>query len=93
MRWIAFDTALSGSVELLLRYAVLARLSAGAACLAARHERAGASERTVLFIAADTGRRCGGHRGAAAATRSPPASARALGSPVRPRGRHGAGTD
>ncbi|MFJ3769620.1 cysteine synthase [Streptomyces sp. NPDC090082] len=65
VRWIAFDAALSGSVELLRRYVVFAGLSAGAACLAARHERAGASERTVLFIAADTGRRCRrtpGHR-------------------------------
>ncbi|MEV5970452.1 pyridoxal-phosphate dependent enzyme [Streptomyces sp. NPDC051921] len=57
LHWVAFDAALSGSVDLLRRHAVFAGLSSGAAYLAARHERARSPERTVLFIAADTGHR------------------------------------
>ncbi|MFI8823781.1 pyridoxal-phosphate dependent enzyme [Streptomyces sp. NPDC053431] len=57
LHWVAFDAALSGSVDLLRRHAVFAGLSAGAAYLAARHEHDRAPERTVLFIAADTGHR------------------------------------
>ncbi|MFJ9813186.1 pyridoxal-phosphate dependent enzyme [Streptomyces sp. NPDC101158] len=57
LHWIAFDAALAGSVDLLRRHAVFAGLSTGAAYLAARHERDRAPERTVLFIAADTGHR------------------------------------
>ncbi len=57
LHWISFDAALAGSVDLLGRHAVFAGLSAGAGYLAARHERERAPERTVLFIAADTGHR------------------------------------
>ncbi|MFI7177548.1 pyridoxal-phosphate dependent enzyme [Streptomyces spororaveus] len=57
LHWISFDAALSGSVDLLRRHAVFAGLSTGAGYLAARWERARAPERTVLFIAADTGHR------------------------------------
>ncbi|MFB7979220.1 pyridoxal-phosphate dependent enzyme [Streptomyces vinaceus] len=57
LHWISFDAALAGSVDLLRRHAVFAGLSTGACYLAARHERERAPERTVLFIAADTGHR------------------------------------
>ncbi|MET9606699.1 pyridoxal-phosphate dependent enzyme [Streptomyces sp. NPDC006512] len=57
LHWISFDAALAGGVDLLRRHAVFAGLSAGAAYLAARHERDRAPGRTVLFIAADTGHR------------------------------------
>lgn len=57
LHWISFDAALAGSVDLLRRHAVFAGLSTGAGYLAARHERDRAPERTVLFIAADTGHR------------------------------------
>ncbi|MFI1648683.1 pyridoxal-phosphate dependent enzyme [Streptomyces avidinii] len=57
LHWISFDAALAGSVDLLRRHAVFAGLSTGAGYLAARWERSRAPERTVLFIAADTGHR------------------------------------
>ncbi|WP_031507155.1 pyridoxal-phosphate dependent enzyme [Streptomyces megasporus] len=57
LHWVAFDAALAGSVDLLRRHAVFAGLSTGAGYLAARWERDRAPERTVLFIAADTGHR------------------------------------
>ncbi|MEU6166957.1 pyridoxal-phosphate dependent enzyme [Streptomyces tanashiensis] len=57
LHWISFDAALAGSVDLLRRHAVFAGLSTGAGYLAARHERDRSPERTVLFIAADTGHR------------------------------------
>lgn len=57
LHWVSFDAALAGSVDLLRRHAVFAGLSTGAAYLAARHERARSPERTVLFVAADTGHR------------------------------------
>ncbi|MBW5486396.1 pyridoxal-phosphate dependent enzyme [Streptomyces bambusae] len=57
LHWISFDAALAGSIDLLRRHAVFAGLSAGAAYLAARHERERTPGRTVLFIAADTGHR------------------------------------
>ncbi|MFI6939913.1 pyridoxal-phosphate dependent enzyme [Streptomyces sp. NPDC050418] len=57
IHWTAFDAALSGSVELLRRYAVFAGLSSGAAHLAARWERELDADRTVVFVAADTGHR------------------------------------
>ncbi|TDU79536.1 cysteine synthase A [Streptomyces sp. KS 21] len=57
LHWISFDAALAGSVDLLRRHAVFAGLSTGAGYLAARHERGRSPERTVLFIAADTGHR------------------------------------
>ncbi|MFD9306288.1 pyridoxal-phosphate dependent enzyme [Streptomyces sp. NPDC060048] len=57
LHWISFDAALAGSVDLLRRHAVFAGLSTGAGYLAARWERDRSPERTVLFIAADTGHR------------------------------------
>lgn len=57
VHWIAFDAALSGSVDLLRRHAVFAGLSTGAGYLAATWERAQVPDRTVLFVAADTGHR------------------------------------
>ncbi|MFD0354752.1 pyridoxal-phosphate dependent enzyme, partial [Streptomyces sp. NPDC127110] len=57
LHWISFDAALAGGVDLLRRHAVFAGLSAGAGYLAARHERGRAPERTVVFVAADTGHR------------------------------------
>ncbi|WP_318212478.1 pyridoxal-phosphate dependent enzyme [Streptomyces sp. SJL17-1] len=57
LHWISFDAALSGAVDLLRRHAVFAGLSTGAAYLAARHEHDRAPERTVVFIAPDTGHR------------------------------------
>jgi cysteine synthase len=57
LHWISFDAALAGSVDLLRRHAVFAGLSTGAGYLAARWEREQSPERTVLFIAADTGHR------------------------------------
>lgn len=57
LHWISFDAALAGSVDLLRRHAVFAGLSTGAGYLAARWERSRAPERTVVFIAADTGHR------------------------------------
>ncbi|MGV9772397.1 pyridoxal-phosphate dependent enzyme [Streptosporangium sp. NPDC003464] len=57
IHWISFDAALAGSVDLLRRHAVFAGLSTGAAYLAARWEREQSPERTVLFIAPDTGHR------------------------------------
>lgn len=57
VHWLSFGTALSGSVDLLRRHAVFAGLSTGAGYLAARWERGLDPERTVLFLAADTGHR------------------------------------
>ncbi|MFI5803027.1 pyridoxal-phosphate dependent enzyme [Streptomyces sp. NPDC051561] len=57
VHWMSFGTALSGSVDLLRRHAVFAGLSTGAGYLAARWERELAQDRTVLFLAADTGHR------------------------------------
>ncbi|MEU8525437.1 pyridoxal-phosphate dependent enzyme [Streptomyces sp. NPDC048629] len=57
LHWISFQAALAGSIDLLRRHAVFAGLSTGAGYLAARHEREHSPERTVLFLAADTGHR------------------------------------
>lgn len=57
VHWISFDAAVPGSVELLRRYGIFAGLSSGAGYLAARWERRLTPERTVLFVAADTGHR------------------------------------
>ncbi|MGW7414151.1 pyridoxal-phosphate dependent enzyme [Streptomyces sp. NPDC054863] len=57
VHWMSFGTALSGSVDLLRRHAVFAGLSTGAGYLAARWERGLEPDRTVLFLAADTGHR------------------------------------
>ena len=48
---------MSGSVALLRRHGIFAGLSTGAAHLAALWERKLAPERTVLFLAPDTGHR------------------------------------
>ncbi|MGW7428684.1 pyridoxal-phosphate dependent enzyme [Streptomyces sp. NPDC054861] len=57
LHWISFDAALAGSVDLLRRHAVFAGLSTGAAYLAARHEHTRTPDRTILFLAPDTGHR------------------------------------
>ncbi|OSY39236.1 MULTISPECIES: pyridoxal-phosphate dependent enzyme [Pseudonocardia] len=57
VHWTGFGAALSGSVALLRRHAVFAGLSAGAAHLAACWERSLDVDRTVLFVAPDTGHR------------------------------------
>jgi cysteine synthase len=57
IHWLAFEAALAGSVDLLRSRAVFAGLSTGAAYLAARWERDRAPDRTVVFVAADTGHR------------------------------------
>ncbi|MFD9079756.1 pyridoxal-phosphate dependent enzyme [Streptomyces erythrochromogenes] len=57
LHWISFDAALAGGVDLLRRHAVFAGLSTGAGYLAARWERDRSPDRTVLFVAADTGHR------------------------------------
>lgn len=57
VHWVGFGAARAGSVELLRRHAVFAGLSTGAAYLAARWERRLRPDRSVLFIAADTGHR------------------------------------
>nr|WP_300006892.1 pyridoxal-phosphate dependent enzyme [Pseudonocardia sp.] len=57
VHWIAFPCARAGTVGLLRRSGVFAGLSSGAAYLVARHERARAAGRTVVFLAPDTGHR------------------------------------
>ncbi|WP_405422523.1 pyridoxal-phosphate dependent enzyme [Streptomyces erythrochromogenes] len=57
LHWISFEAALAGGVDLLRRHAVFAGLSTGAGYLAARWERDRSPDRTVLFVAADTGHR------------------------------------
>ena len=57
IHWTSFDAALAGSIALLREHAIFAGLSSGAAYLAARWERRDDPERTVLFVAADTGHR------------------------------------
>ncbi|MCY0931614.1 pyridoxal-phosphate dependent enzyme [Streptomyces sp. H27-H1] len=57
LHWISFAAALAGSVDLLRRHAVFAGLSTGAGYLAALNERERSPQRTVLFIAPDTGHR------------------------------------
>ncbi|PXY30777.1 pyridoxal-phosphate dependent enzyme [Prauserella flavalba] len=57
IHWIGFEAALAGSVHLLREHAVFAGLSTGAAYLAARWERRLRPDRTVVFVAADTGHR------------------------------------
>ncbi|MFJ6797113.1 pyridoxal-phosphate dependent enzyme [Streptomyces sp. NPDC091268] len=57
LHWVSFDAACAGSIDLLRRHAVFAGLSTGAGYLAARWERDRSPERTVLFIAPDTGHR------------------------------------
>ncbi|OAR25169.1 cysteine synthase [Streptomyces sp. ERV7] len=57
IHWIGFEAARAGSVDLLRSHALFAGLSTGAGYLAAGWERAQAPDRTVVFIAADTGHR------------------------------------
>ncbi|WP_199443663.1 pyridoxal-phosphate dependent enzyme [Umezawaea beigongshangensis] len=57
VHWTSFDTAMSGTVDLLRRHALFAGLSTGAAYACARWERALDPTRTVVFIAPDTGHR------------------------------------
>jgi cysteine synthase A len=57
IHWVSFDYALSGAVTLLRKHAVFAGLSTGSGYLVAHREATERPERTVLFIAADTGHR------------------------------------
>jgi cysteine synthase len=57
IHWVSFDYGLSGAVALLRRHAVFAGLSSGCCYLVAHREAVTRPERTVLFIAADTGHR------------------------------------
>lgn len=59
LHWVSFDYAMSAAVDLLRESGVFAGLSAGAAYLSAmwEHRCGGHSDRTHVFIAADTGYR------------------------------------
>lgn len=57
IHWISFDYGLAGSVALLREHAIFAGLSSGCSYLAARREAALKPDRTILFIAPDTGHR------------------------------------
>ena len=57
IHWVSFDYGLAGTVSLLRRHAIFAGLSSGCCYLVAQGEAAQRRERTVLFIAADTGHR------------------------------------
>ncbi|MGW0465510.1 pyridoxal-phosphate dependent enzyme [Streptomyces sp. NPDC003027] len=57
IHWVNFDYAMSGAVELLRASGIFAGLSAGAAYLATLWERERDTDRTYVFLAADTGHR------------------------------------
>lgn len=57
VHWVSFDYGLAGSVALLREHAVFAGLSTGCCYLVAAREAALRPERTILFLAADTGHR------------------------------------
>ncbi|MDT9686207.1 pyridoxal-phosphate dependent enzyme [Streptomyces sp. TRM76323] len=57
VHWVNFDYAMSGAVELLRVSGIFAGLSAGAAYLATLWERERDTDRTYVFLAADTGHR------------------------------------
>ncbi|NOT27630.1 MAG: pyridoxal-phosphate dependent enzyme [Acidobacteria bacterium] len=57
IHWVSFDYALSGAVALLRRHAIFAGLSSGCCYVVAAREAAQRPDRTILFIAADTGHR------------------------------------
>ncbi|WP_051722890.1 pyridoxal-phosphate dependent enzyme [Streptomyces albus] len=57
IHWVNFDYAMSGAVELLRASGIFAGLSAGAAYLATLWERERHTDRTYVFLAADTGHR------------------------------------
>ncbi len=57
IHWVSFDHGLAGSVALLRRHAIFAGLSSGCTYLVAYHEAVRRPDRTVLFIAPDTGHR------------------------------------
>lgn len=57
IHWISFDYGVAGSVALLREHAIFAGLSSGCSYLVAWHEAARRPDRTVLFIAPDTGHR------------------------------------
>lgn len=57
IHWVNFDYAMSGAVELLRASGIFAGLSAGAAYLATLWERQRDTDRTYVFLAADTGHR------------------------------------
>ncbi|MZE80787.1 pyridoxal-phosphate dependent enzyme [Streptomyces xinghaiensis] len=57
VHWVNFDYAMSGAVGLLRASGIFAGLSAGAAYLATLWERERHTDRTYVFLAADTGHR------------------------------------
>ncbi|WP_338849217.1 pyridoxal-phosphate dependent enzyme [Massilia sp. W12] len=57
IHWIGFNYGLAGAIALLRRHAIFAGLSSGCCYLVAAREAALRPERTVLFIAPDTGHR------------------------------------
>ncbi len=57
IHWVSFDYGLAGSVALLREHAIFAGLSSGCCHLVAWHEAALRPDRTILFIAPDTGHR------------------------------------
>lgn len=57
IHWVGFEPALAGTISLLRDHAIFAGLSTGASYLSARWHHQHTPDRTVLFIAADTGHR------------------------------------
>ena len=57
IHWVSFDHGLSGAVALLREHAIFAGLSSGCCYLVACREAALRPDRTILFIAPDTGHR------------------------------------
>lgn len=57
IHWVSFKYGAAGSVALLREHAIFAGLSSGCCYLVASREAATRPDRTVLFIAADTGHR------------------------------------
>jgi cysteine synthase len=57
IHWVSFDYGMAGAIALLRDHAVFAGLSSGCCHLVARREAASNPDKSVLFIAADTGHR------------------------------------
>jgi cysteine synthase len=57
IHWVSFDYGLAGTVALLREHAIFAGLSSGCCYLVACREAAKRPDRTILFIAPDTGHR------------------------------------
>lgn len=57
IHWVSFEYGLAGSIALLREHAIFAGLSSGCCHLVASREAAMRPDRTILFIAPDTGHR------------------------------------